>query len=81
MGAANLAHHGLLGSVKSLGLHDVDLSPVPAQHLASLASCVTWDLHINNVTGCDLVSLLSLGPKCQEMYIRQSLGREETLAL
>ena len=72
MCSAKLAHHGLLGSVKS---------PVPAQRLASLASCVTWDLHINNVTGCDLVSLLSLGPKCQELYIRQSLGREETLAL
>ena len=44
MCAATLAHHGLLGSVKMMALFDVDLSPVPAQHLASLASCVTGKL-------------------------------------
>ena len=81
MCGASLAQHGLLNSVNSLGLHDVDLSPVPAQHLASFASCVTSYLRIQNVSGCDLVSLFT-SLKCQELSINwQSLGREETQAL
>ena len=81
MCGASLAHHGLLGYLYDLTLCDVDLSPVPAQHLASLASCATRDLSIVNVTGCDLVSLLS-SLKCQGLIITsQSLGREETRAL
>ena len=56
---ASLAHHGLLGSVGIMKLLGIDLSQVPTQHLASLASCVTGDLFIQNVSGCDLVSLLS----------------------
>ena len=43
----------------TLWLLDVDLSPVPAQHLASLALCVTFRLSIRNVSGCDLVSILT----------------------
>ena len=78
--AASLAHHGLLGSVYKLRLYYVDLSPVPAQHLASLFSCVTRELRIENVSGCDLVSLLS-SLKCKWFISRQSLGREETRAL
>ena len=79
--AASLAHHGLLGSVRDLDLILVDLSPVPAQHLASLASCVTRRLNIEKVSGCDLVSLLS-SLKCGNLTIYdQSLGREETQAL
>ena len=47
---ASLAHHGLLGSVDRLSLYEVDLPPeVPAEHLASLTSCVTGELHIENV--------------------------------
>merc|ERR1711884_969116 len=65
---ASLAHHGLLGSVNSMFLIDVDLSLVPAQHLASLASCVTRCLHIENVSGCDLVSILS-SLKCRDLDI------------
>ena len=81
MCGASLAHHGLLGSLIDLTLRDIDLSPVPAQHLASLASCVTKWLHIENVSGCDLVSLLT-SLKCHKVYIRsQRLGREETRAL
>ena len=81
MCGASLAHHSLLGSLYSLDLRNADLSPVPAQHLASLASCVTSELFINNVSGCDLVSLLS-SLKCENMTITsQSLGREETQAL
>ena len=80
MCAASLAHHGLLKSLEELCLMDVDLSAVPAQHLASLASCVT-SLYIQNVSGCDLVSILT-SLKCQELTITsQSLGREETQAL
>ena len=79
--AASLAHHGLFGSVDTLWLLDVDLSQVPAQHLASLALCVTFRLSIRNVSGCDLVSILS-SAKCEFLYIYgQSLGSEETRAL
>ena len=77
---ASLAHHGLLISVVELRLYYVDLSPVPAQRLASLTSCVTGALLIKNVTGCDLVSLLS-SLKCEGFISSQSLGREETQAL
>ena len=81
MCGASLAHRGLLGSVMGMRLRDVDLSPVPAQHLASLTSCVTIYLCIENVSGCDLVSLLS-SLKGEELYITsQSLGWEETRAL
>ena len=38
--AADLAHHGLLGSLRELHLVNRDLSPIPTEHLASLASCV-----------------------------------------
>ena len=67
--------------MNDLWLEDVDLSPVPAQHLASLASCGTRYLIIKNVSECDLVSLLS-SLKCERLNInRQSLGRKETRAL
>jgi len=78
--AASLAHHGLLTSVYTLVLRN-DLSPVPAQQLASLVSCVTRCLSITNVSGRDLVILLS-SLKCEQLDIHsQSLGREETQAL
>ena len=81
MCGASLAHYGLLGSVDWLIQRNVDLSPVPAQHLASLVSCVTSLLQIRNVSGCDLVSLLT-SLKCPGLDIAsQSLGREETQAL
>ena len=74
---ASLASHGLLGFMEHMWLHDVDLSSVPAKHMASLASSVTKSLFIVNVRG-NLVSLLT-GLKCQYLGIkRQSLGREET---
>ena len=82
MCASSLAYHGVLGSMDWLELYDVDLGQVPAQHLASLASCVTSDLHIeDDVSGCDLVSILT-SLKCETLFISmQSLGREETRAL
>ena len=57
--AASLAHYGLVSSVRYMRLRDVNLTSVPAQHLASLVSCVTRSVEINNrnVIGCDLVSL------------------------
>ena len=56
--AASLAHHGLLGSISEVWLKDVNLTSVPAQHLASLASYVTKCVTIENVSGCDLVTIL-----------------------
>ena len=79
MRAASLAHYGLLGSVKNMTLTDVYLRDIPAKHLASLTSCVTRYLHIENVSSCDLVSILT-SVKCQRLGI-YSLGREETKAL
>ena len=77
---ASLVSHGLLGSLNMLRLYN-DLSQVPAQHLASLAACVTEWLHIKNISGCDLVSALT-SLRCHKVYIRsQSLDREETWAL
>ena len=79
--AASLAHHGLLGSVDFLTLGDVDLTSVPAEHLASLVSSVKEHLVIGNVSGCDLVTILD-SVKSKELDIsRQSLGSEETQAL
>ena len=81
MCGASLAHHGLLDSVSTLLLCDRDLSQVPAQHLVSLASCVTHIFQLDNVSGCDLVSLLTR-LKCEVLMIMsQNLGREETQAL
>ena len=79
--AASLAHHGLLGSVEMLTLGDVDLTSVPADHLASLVSSVTGNIVICNVSGCDLVTILD-SVRSDWLYItRQSLGIEETQAL
>ena len=81
MCAASLAHYGLLAHVITMGLKDVDLSPVPAKHLTSLTSCVTLILSIKNVSGCDLLSILT-SLDCSNVKISsQSLGREETRAL
>ena len=78
---ASLAHHGLLGSVKDMSLDDVDLTSVPAEHLASLASSVTGRVYIENVSGCDLVTILD-SVKSRVLDIRsQSLSSEETQAL
>ena len=39
--AASLAHHGYIDSVEEMKLWDVDLTSVPAEHLALLVSSVT----------------------------------------
>ena len=77
--AASLAHHGLLGSVKRMYLPNVDLTSVPAEHLASLVSCVEWTVKISNNT-C-VVTILD-NVNCTNLVIEfQSLSREETAAL
>ena len=79
--AASLAHHRLLGLVRVMYLWDVDLTSVPAEHLASLASSVRRRVDIVNVRGCGLVTILD-SVKSKDLCIRrQSLGREETQAL
>ena len=78
----NIPHvEWLLWSVGSLILEDVDLASVPAEHLASLASCVEFKLHIINVRSTTLVDILD-NIKCIDLVIeKQSLGREETQAV
>ena len=64
-------------------LPNVDLTSVPAEHLASLASSVTGRVTIMNVSGSDwdLVTILD-SVKSEELVIcRQSLDSEETQAL
>ena len=82
MCGASLSHHGLLGSLSRMILCDVDLRPVPDKHLASLASCVTGELTIRNVTGGQQIATLLTNLKCNQLIIyNQSLGQGETLAL
>ena len=87
--AARLAHQGLLGSVKRMKLAH-DLTSVPDYQLASLVSSLQCgetgpvsSLKIQNVCGCDLVTVLdSVKNPIWELTIRtQSLGSEETQAL
>ena len=79
--AVILAHHGLLASLETMRLKDVDLASVPAEHLASLVSCVTKRIFIYNVSNIDLVSTLD-SVKCPELNISgQSLSSDETWAL
>jgi histone H3 len=79
--AALLAHHGLLGSVKYMDLCDVDLASVPAEHLASLTSCVTRGVGIYNVSNCDLVSIMDSVKSPVLAISRQTLSSQETRAL
>ena len=86
---AYLAHHTLqniphvewlLWSVGSLVLEDVDLDSVPTEHLASLASCVDFKLHIINVHST-LINILD-NIKSEYLVIKkQCLGSEETQAM
>ena len=79
--AAGLAYHRLLGSEQVMVLRNVDLASVPTEHLASLASSVTGIVSINNLCGCNLVTILD-SVKSQVLLIRsQSLVSEETRAL
>ena len=56
-------------------------SSVPVQQLTSLVSCVTSDLFIRGVSGCDLTRVLE-SVRCRHLFIdSQTLGSEETQAL
>ena len=78
--AASLAHHGYIDSVEEMKLWDVDLTSVPVEHLAFLAS-VTEYVSISNVSGCGLVTILD-NVKSEQLVIGdQSLDTEETRAL
>ena len=79
--AASLAHHGMLASVWRMCIYDVDLASVPAEHLASLVSCVSVCIVICNVRNCDFTKILN-NVKCPELYIKkQTLSSEETQVL
>ena len=79
--AASLAHHGFLRSVEWMGLRDVDLASVPAEHLASLAACVTGVVAIYNVSNTDLISILDSVKSEELVFYNQSLSTAETRAL
>ena len=77
---SSLAHYGLLSSVREMSLSNVDLSSVPAEHLASLISSVRRRVTIWIVSGCDLVTILE-NVKSKVLGIGDSLGSKETQAL
>ena len=78
---ASLAQHGLLKSMEIVRLKDVSLSTVPAEHLASLASCVSSVFLISNVSGCNMVNIMD-SVRCQSLrFYNQRLGTQETRAL
>ena len=76
--AANLAHRGL-----GLSLTDVDLSSVPTEErLSSLVSSVTQDIHIENVSGCNLVNIIDSFNKIRFCCFKsQNLNKFSTKAL
>ena len=76
MCGASLSHHGLLGSLSRMMLCDVNLSQVPDKHLASLASCVTGELTIKNVTGGQQIATLLTNLKCNRLIIYRVLDWE-----
>ena len=53
---ASLAHHRALTSLDDLTLAR-NLYPVPPEHIKSLVSIVTGEVHLRDVKNCDLVSL------------------------
>ena len=78
---SSLAHHGMFGSLQIMVLSDMDLASVRADHLASLVSCVTYNLVINKVRNCDLTRILD-SVKCEWLCIsKQTLSSEEPQAL
>ena len=84
--AASLAYHGLLGQPEEMLIAELwshDLTSIPTEHLAALASWMPslCDVSLNNVSGIDMESFLH-SLKCQDFGIyKQTLGREETEAL
>ena len=91
--AASLAYHGLLGQAEKitcLCISNIDLTSVPNEHLAALASWMTssCDVSINKTSltsGIGLTSFLN-SLKCHDLWIHGDshgmiLGREETDAL
>ena len=81
--AARQAHHGLPDSVllMKLWLWDVDLTSVPAAHLASLVSRVMGQAYIKNVSGCNLAIILDSVRSKVLSICKISLGSEDTQAL
>ena len=85
--AASLAYHGLLGQaekIRCLNISNIDLTSIPTEHLAALASWVpsSCDVSIYKTSGIGLASFLN-SLKCHDLlWIRGViLGREETEAL
>ena len=78
--AASMAFNGLLGSVTDMILNEVDLSSVPADHMAALISCVKFHVDIMSVN-CDLLRILD-SVKSKVLSINnQRLNSEKTGAL
>ena len=83
---ASLAYHGLLGQeekITCLGLSNIDLTSIPTEHLAALASWVASScvVSIYRISGIGLASFLK-SLKCHSFRIHgMILSLEETEAL
>ena len=77
---ASLVYHGIPISVLKMNLQHEDLASVPVKHLASLASCVTYEVTIQGVN-CDAVLILLDNIKCERVVVNQTLGSEGTQSL
>ena len=67
--------------MKQMYLWDVDLASVPAEHLASLAACVTKRVAIWNGSNTDLTSILDSSKGGVLDISNQSLSTEDTQAV
>jgi len=76
--AGSLAHLGLLGPLNSIDLDANNQASIPAQHLASLLSCVK---HVN-ISGCDNIETIMESVQSFGLRIsNQCLSSGETQAL
>ena len=58
--AGILAHEGLLRPEMWMSLRDINLSSIPAEHMAALVSNVTEEVCVwESVIGCDLVTIIN----------------------
>ena len=81
--AGILAHEGLLRPVTWMSMRDINLSSIPAEHMAALVSNVTEKVDIyETAIGCDLVTIFnSVNISCYFFIGIPTLNIDETQAL
>ena len=72
--AAQLALEGHLPSVEKMSLVDKDLSDIPLDQLAELASKVTGEVTINNITPTIHLDIILENVRCSRLVLQNILG-------